>query len=135
MSSFQIFLARAVCVLLMVLVVVGFPGGADASDLAGSEWGLRKPPERFIQFQATGQVSGTGGCNRFFGSYTVSGNKLSVGPLASTRILCASPIMKAERQFHKKLEDTASFRRSSAELSLFDEEGAELMVLDHRDWD
>ena len=31
-----------------------------------------------------GEVSGTSGCNRFFGSYEVDGNSISIGPLGST---------------------------------------------------
>lgn len=119
----------------MALVAAGFPVGAYAGDLAGSEWGLSKQPERFIRFQAGGRVSGTGGCNRFFGTYTLTGSKLSVGPLASTRMLCAPNIMKAERQFHAKLEGAVTFKRSKGELSLFDKDGTRLMVLGHRDRD
>ena len=128
-------MARTAHIFLMVLVAAGFPGDARASELAGSEWGLSKKPERFIRFQADGRVSGTGGCNRFFGSYTLSGNKLSIGPLASTRMLCAPNIMKAERQFHMNLENVVTFKRSEAELRLFDKDRTRLMVLDHRDWD
>ena len=38
---------------------------------------------------ATGRASGFAGCNRFSGSYTLSGDSLSFGPLISTKMACA----------------------------------------------
>ncbi|MEM6277561.1 MAG: META domain-containing protein [Pseudomonadota bacterium] len=42
-------------------------------------------------------VSGSAGCNGFNGEYTLESAQLSFGPLATTRKLCADPIMKQER--------------------------------------
>lgn len=41
--------------------------------------------------QATEQVSGTAGCNRFSGSFRVTGSDVQVGPLAATKKLCPEP--------------------------------------------
>ncbi|SIT40787.1 conserved exported hypothetical protein [Paraburkholderia ribeironis] len=49
----------------------------------------------------TGQrhASGFSGCNRFMGSYALKEGKLSFGPLAGTRMACASPGGKIEGAF------------------------------------
>ena len=39
-------------------------------------------------FAPDGTVSGSGGCNNYNGSYTLSGDQISVGPLASTMMFC-----------------------------------------------
>ncbi len=39
-------------------------------------------------FSPDGTVGGSGGCNSYSGTYTLSGDQLSVGPLASTMMFC-----------------------------------------------
>ena len=46
-----------------------------------------------------GQVAGSAGCNRFHGSYSTEGSKLTIGPLATTRRACEEPLMTQEREF------------------------------------
>ena len=46
-----------------------------------------------------GQVSGSAGCNRFHGTYATEGNKVQLGPLATTRRACEEPLMTQEREF------------------------------------
>jgi len=46
-----------------------------------------------------GQVAGSAGCNRFHGTYSTEGSKLTVGPLATTRRACQEPLMTQEQQF------------------------------------
>jgi heat shock protein HslJ/membrane-bound inhibitor of C-type lysozyme len=41
-----------------------------------------------ITFRANGTLEGTTDCNRFGGSYTVAGNAIRTGPLASTKMYC-----------------------------------------------
>ena len=40
---------------------------------------------------STRQVSGLAGCNRFTGSYALSGDKITLGQLAMTKRMCAEP--------------------------------------------
>ena len=110
---------------------------ALAADLAGSEWGVDKPFEQFVNFSGSNKLSGNSGCNSFFGSYKIDKptGKISIGPLASTRKACRSEIMKAEFNFLKNLENAKSFQRSSHKLELLDEKGNLLMSLRHRDFD
>lgn len=110
---------------------------ANASELAGSEWGIEKPVEQFIKFSEGGQVSGYTGCNRFFGSYTIekSKGKITLGPLASTKKACEQSVMEAEHSFMNKLESAKTFKRTRLHLNLFDEDGGRLLSMVWRDFD
>jgi heat shock protein HslJ len=43
------------------------------------------------EFGVDGRVAGSGGCNRYSGEYTLEGDRLAIGPLASTRKACLEP--------------------------------------------
>ena len=43
------------------------------------------------EFGADGRVAGSGGCNHFSGGYTLEGDGLAIGPVASTRKACLEP--------------------------------------------
>ncbi len=42
-----------------------------------------------LEFMEDGTVKGNGGCNDFSGEYTLAGDKLSFGPLMSTKKACS----------------------------------------------
>ena len=48
--------------------------------LAGSEWGPvdTQAAEQFIAFKSGGEITGYGGCNRFFGQYTQNASSLAL---------------------------------------------------------
>lgn len=54
-------------------------------------------------FDSEGRVSGTGGCNRYTGSYTLEDDRLTFGPLAGTKMMCPEAVMGQEDRFHKAL--------------------------------
>lgn len=69
----------------------GFPGDAQ---------GKGRPEVSFEPGdQGTSQVSGTGGCNRFSGAWKQEGTRISLGPLASTMMMCPEPAMASEQKF------------------------------------
>jgi len=43
------------------------------------------------EFGTDGRVAGSGGCNQFSGGYTLEGDGLAIGPVASTRKACLEP--------------------------------------------
>ncbi|WP_084671253.1 META domain-containing protein [Sporichthya polymorpha] len=45
------------------------------------------PPKAFLEF-ADGRVTGNDGCNRLFGDATVSGDTITFGPIATTKMAC-----------------------------------------------
>jgi heat shock protein HslJ len=74
----------------------GAPGRTPPEPLWGSEWRLQSmggqaalpQPAATLAFPQTGQVAGHGSCNRFFGSVEVNADRLTFGPLASTKMAC-----------------------------------------------
>lgn len=124
-----------------VFFVVSLTMTANSAELAGSEWGTDETVEQFIQFSENGKLSGFAGCNSLFGSYSTKGaemgsdRSLKLGPLATTRKACSSPVMNAEFEFLKNLESVATYKRSSRHLELFDEEEKLLLKLKWRDFD
>lgn len=82
----------------------------EPSDLEG-DWlledlggrGVADMVQTTIEFDADGRVSGSGGCNRFNGSYAFENGWLTFGPVASTKKMCPEAMMDQEYQFHQAL--------------------------------
>lgn len=66
------------------------------------------------------RLSGSGGCNRFFGSYeTISAGDLSVSPLGATRMMCAEVgVMELETAFFESLSNARSYSVEGGELTI-----------------
>lgn len=80
------------------------PGCAgDPARLLAGEWvvtaldgaALPKGADVTLAFEA-GRVSGLAACNRYSGSYNLTGEGLSFGPMAGTRMACPDPLMTTE---------------------------------------
>lgn len=84
-------------------IVTGYNNGAEAvvSPMVGTEITLA--------FSADGSVSGNAGCNNYMGSYTLDGDKITIGPLATTRKMCAEDVMQQEALYIKALESSATW--------------------------
>ena len=66
-----------------------------------------------------GQVSGTAGCNRYSGSYSVSGGSITFGSLSLTRMACAEPVNQQEQAFIQALSGkTLKMQRVADSLTL-----------------
>lgn len=63
------------------------PSGAGPTDVTGT-WGSTAQSSPNLTFAAEGTVTGTDGCNRLTGSWSVDGDVVRLGPLASTRMYC-----------------------------------------------
>jgi heat shock protein HslJ len=98
---------------------VGVPwivaGGLDVAEL--------KPSATF----ADGTVSGSTGCNRFTGRYTLEGEALEIGQIASTRMACPPPADEVERAYLDALGRVAAWRFDGTDLVLVDGDGFELV--------
>lgn len=87
--------------------VKGCGGGVlPPSELAGTSWtfvsigGVPVAGERPTSLQFEGErLSGSAGCNRFSGSYTVEGGTLTAGPLMATKMACPGAGMTQESAF------------------------------------
>ncbi len=73
---------------------------------------------------ADGTASGSGGCNTFTASYTLEGDVLDMGPIASTKIACEEPILGVETAYFAALDvvDRAAIL-DDGELQLWDSGG------------
>jgi heat shock protein HslJ len=80
--------------------------------------------ELTAEFTAEGTVSGSGGCNRFTGEYTVTGDEISIGPLASTRMACESEeVSRQEAAYFAALESATTWEQTGNELILKNDAG------------
>jgi putative lipoprotein len=74
-----------------------------------------------------GKVSGRGGCNGFFGSAKVDGQKVAFGQIGSTEMACEQAVMDQEHSFHQALERAASFRIEQGKLLMADKDGKDIL--------
>ncbi|MFM7572720.1 MAG: META domain-containing protein [Snowella sp.] len=57
-----------------------------------------------LTFSENNRLAGSSGCNRYMGSFKVTGNQFDVkSPLASTRMACPETLMKREQEFLQAL--------------------------------
>ena len=68
------------------------------------------------------RVAGYGGCNRFTGSYSVSGEDLRFSQMAGTMMACTEG-MEHEQAFHDALGQVARWHIDGERLDLYDESG------------
>lgn len=80
------------------------------------------------EFSPDGSVSGSSGCNRYSGPYTVDGNNIEMGPFASTLMACPDLIMAQEALYLKALETGSTYQISDDELTIKDKNSNALAV-------
>jgi heat shock protein HslJ/membrane-bound inhibitor of C-type lysozyme len=112
-------------------------GGDPVSLLEGGEWvvedigggGLPDDARVTLAFDGSGRVAGAGGCNRWSGGYTLTGEGLTFGPAAATRMACAPALMEVEGRFFAALEQVMGFDMDeTGSLRLLGPDGAALLV-------
>lgn len=105
------------------------PEEPDAA-LVGTTWVLESliegetastpAAEATIEFAADGAVSGTTGCNGYFGSYDAATGFSAIG---STKMACEGPIMDQETRFLAVLADHATVTVDGSRLTITDLSG------------
>ncbi|MGD2040169.1 MAG: Gmad2 immunoglobulin-like domain-containing protein [Anaerolineae bacterium] len=82
------------------------------TELEGVNWYLTETTTGQItaRFQ-DGRVSGSAGCNNYFGSYilTPGSDALEIGELATTRMMCEEAVMEQESAFLQALSATTAY--------------------------
>lgn len=71
-----------------------------------------------------GQLSGSGGCNSYFGPYEATEDTIKIGLLASTMMACAEPINEQEHLYLAALESAATYQVIANRLELINTDGA-----------
>ena len=74
-------------------------------------------------------VSGSAGCNDYNGSYTLDGDKVTIGPLATTRKACEQPVMDQETAFLTALQTPATVEQNGGIVTLRNADGATQVTL------
>lgn len=100
--------------------------GLPAS-LAGSTWKLTdlggKPAladvDATLSFGEDAMVAGRGSCNRYSGPVDVSGDSISFGALASTRMACPDAVNRQEDRFFAALSDAYRWEIVNSDLLIF----------------
>ena len=112
-------------------------GGSMPTPIDGSAWRLMQLPGTqsaalakldrpvTVRFDS-GRLSGFAGCNNFSGSYTLDGDQLNIGPVASTQMACPEPGSSIETAFHKALSGTLRYRIDGDDLTLTGASGTSL---------
>lgn len=74
---------------------------------------------------AEGNMSGSAGCNNYFASYTLDGNKVTFGPAGATKMFCETPegLMQQETDFLNAIGLAVSYRVEGRMLSFYNAEG------------
>ena len=72
-------------------------------------------------------VSGSTGCNRYTAGFTIDGNSLGIGEIATTRMACPPPADAIERAYLAAFGQVAEWRAEDDEFVLADADGAELL--------
>jgi len=85
----------------------------------------RNGTEITLEFRDDGTLGGSDGCNRYMSGYTLEGETLTIGPVATTRMACKGPQGAAEqaRAYAAALGTVRGYRIEGGELTLLDGEG------------
>ena len=77
-------------------------------------------------FGEDGQVTGSAGCNNYFASYEINGDKITVGPAGATEMFCQEPegIMEQEQQYLAALQTAATYKITGLNLEIRTNEGS-----------
>lgn len=103
-------------------------GGDPAGLLTGGDWqiedvaghGILDDSNITLQFGDNGRVSGSTGCNRYMGSFDLTGEGLNLGKMAGTMMACPDALMTQERRVLEALENVQRFD--------FNENGALVLI-------
>ena len=114
---------------------------AISQDLAGSSWDLLAYNNGTDAFQSAmidapvtavfaedGALSGSAGCNTYTTTWEADGDKLVIGPVASTLMACADEAVNQQEFRYLELLGLAdTYRIDAATLEIFDAEGMRIL--------
>jgi len=119
----RIIVFMTICAGMIILAACASPG----SDLTGKVWALTElkgaPLTAGVgisaQFTSDGMVSGSAGCNRYTGTYTVSGSSITFpSPMATTMMMCDESVMAQESAYLSVLGEVKTYAIKGDQLTL-----------------
>src|SRR5262245_2742426 len=100
-----------------------------ATELAGKPTPAQDAEsEAHLVFDAKGRVSGSDGCNRMTGDYTLKGDVVTFGKMAGTLMACIGAAAETEGPFREALKSATRLRITGDRLELSDTTGRRLGV-------
>ena len=102
-------------------MALGLTACTKSENIKGNEYVMLDAPngaEITLMFSDTDNRASGKVVNRYFGTYTIDGNKLTFGPMASTMMMGPEPLMQAEYQYLQDLPKTVSYEATSNGLTL-----------------
>lgn len=115
------------------------PAQDSSLGLFGRTWTLTEMEERHfradkpnIEFNRdTKRVSGSGGCNRFGGTFEIDGSMIKFSRIFSTKMACLdAEVQRTETSFLQLLETTTRFEVEGNKLRLYAGDVASLVFVD-----
>jgi heat shock protein HslJ len=133
--------AKTYLVILVLVTILSACGGSSSSDavsIEGTKWELiyyrKSTVAEGIVITAAfedGQITGSAGCNSYFGSYEIDGNKISIDQLANTEMFCMDPegVMDFETMYLDWLRDAQTISISDGQVMIFRSDGEALTFI------
>ena len=130
-------LVISLCVGMLILAACTSSGSQQGGDLTGKVWALTelmgKAPMAgtgiSAEFTADGKVAGSAGCNRYSGTYTVSGGNITFSTqMAMTMMMCEQAVMDQESAYMQALGEAKTFAVNGDQLTLTGGDGVTLAV-------
>ena len=112
--------------------------GSSGDPLEGTSWELyaiRKskpiPGSHISASFEDGQISGTSGCNTYFGAYEVDGGRITISTLGMTEMACMEPegVMEQEIMILEYLSAAQTFQLQEDQLMIFRPDGEALTFI------
>ena len=119
--------------LAILIIAITVLAGCGSKDLlADTQWLLVDLGDRLplaevdvtLSF-ADGKVGGSAGCNNYGGEYTLKGEEISFGPMASTLMACMEEgVMAQESLYLQRLAQVETYSLESGMLVLYLADGS-----------
>ena len=112
-------------------------GGEPASLLHG-DWRVERiagkalvaGSEPTLAFGPDGDIHGNGSCNRFFGSFALTGEGLTISETGASMMMCEQPLMDQERSLLNAFEAARRFEvATTGQLRLLGKDGQSVLNL------
>jgi putative lipoprotein len=110
---------------------VAVPLADPLAPLVGTQWVLvdvngtaANAAKATLRFQAASKVSGSGGCNDYNGGVRLQSGTVMFGPIQTTRMACAAPIMQQETKYFDALVGARGVELDGTSLYFLDVTGS-----------
>lgn len=110
---------------------VQLSGNYTVTNVEGTSMSATKPTITFAAL--SGRVSGSAGCNNYFGDYTINNNTLTFGELAATKKMCGEAVMEVEDSYLKALNKVGGYRIQDNVLTLYAKSDQSVLITATKD--